>query len=56
MTLKAQRVNADNKVVSLNNALLQATITQQPTITTIDITDSNLELINPEQYRIKQQF
>jgi hypothetical protein len=56
MTLKAQRVSADNKVASLNNALLQATITQQPTITTIDITDSSLDLINPEQYQLKQQF
>jgi hypothetical protein len=56
MTLKAQRVNADNKVASLNNALLKATVKAEPQITTIDITDSSLNLINPEQYQIKQQF
>jgi hypothetical protein len=56
MTLKAQRVNADNKVASVNNALLKATVKAEPQITTIDITDSSLNLINPEQYQIKQQF
>lgn len=56
MTLKAQRVNADNKVVQLNNALLKATVKTEPTITTIDITDSSLNLINPEQYKLKEQF
>lgn len=56
MALKAQRNNADNKVVHLNNALLNATLNQQPQITTIDITDSSLDLINPEQYQLKQQF
>jgi hypothetical protein len=50
ITLKTQRVNADNKVKQLQTML---SVTQ--TTTPVKLND-DFTLVNPEQYREKKQF
>ena len=55
ITLKTQRVNADNKVQQLKEQLWNQppTIDVTPIQTTLEI---NTNLTNPEQYKVKKQF
>lgn len=50
ITLKTQRVNADNKVKQL-----QMMLNANQTITPVKLND-DFTLVNPEQYREKKQF
>ena len=54
ITLKTQRVNADNKVKQLQT-MLSTVQTIQSKPTSIKLND-DIILVNPEQYREKKQF
>ena len=54
ITLKTQRVNADNKVIEMQARMMNMQAVQSQPIT-IKLND-DITLVNPEQYREKKQF
>jgi hypothetical protein len=54
ITLKTQRVNADNKVIEMQARMMNMqSVQSQPMTVKLD---DNITLMNPEQYREKKQF
>ena len=54
ITLKTQRVLADNKVIEMQARMINMQSVQSQPLTVK--LDDNITLINPEQYREKKQF